>query len=69
MEDKPLMNPDYTDLDRKELEELTNELRAERNSLVLKLEKLDEEICESLSYSAVDSFFKIKKRKAKNGSK
>tara|TARA_R110000824_G_scaffold169965_9_gene347179 strand:+ start:345 stop:590 length:246 start_codon:yes stop_codon:yes gene_type:complete len=41
---------DYAELTRKELEELTNELRAERNSLVVKLDRLDEKICESLSY-------------------
>ena len=47
---KPLMNPDYTELTRKELEELTNELRAERNSLVVELDRVNEEICESLRY-------------------
>ena len=38
---KPLMNPDYTELTRKELEELTNELRSERNSLVVELDRLN----------------------------
>ena len=51
MEDKPLMNPDYTELTRKELEELTNELRSERNSLVVELDSVNEEICDSLSYN------------------
>ena len=48
--DKPLMNPDYTELTRKELEELTNELRAERNSLVVELDRVNEEVCESIRY-------------------
>ena len=81
---KPLMNPDYTELTRKELEELTNELRAERNSLVVELDRLNNKntttkkcvvpgtnipYVNSIQGWIVSLREKRKKRKVKDGSK
>ena len=81
---KPLMNPDYTELTRKELEELTNELRSERNSLVVELDRLNNKndmtkkcvvpgtnipYINSIQGWIVSLREKRKKRKVKDGSK